>query len=345
MGGKYKLIIILCLISTTLLAFTICLIYYLYRRKPTKNEESKEMGLEGYNDSKENEDELEEEIEGLISFSGGENLTIHDILDAPGEVIGKSSYGTLYRARFEKTNAVALLRFLRPTCTGTRVKDIIDVIHSLGVIRHPNLVPLHAFYSGPRGEKLLVHSFISHGTLAMFLRGRHGESRKWNIMYRISLGIVKGLDHLHAGLQKPVIHGNLKSKNILLDGNYQPYVSDFGLHLLLNPTTSQEMLEASAAQGYKAPELIKMKDASKETDIYSLGVILLEILPGKEFIKEKASFNQDSHLPNPMKKTATDHRVSDMFQLAMACCSPSPFLRPDIKQVLKKLEQVGNENS
>ena len=191
------------------------------------------------------------------------------------------------------------------------------------------------------------------------------ESHKWAIIYSISVGIAKGLEHLHTGLQKPIIHGNLKSKNVLLDRNYQPYVSDFGLYLLLNATAGQEMLDASAAEGYKAPELIKMKDASEETDIYSLGVIFLELLSGKEAVNENPTPDEDFYLPDFMRKAVLGRRIRDLFhpnillrdsnddqswvteecilkffQLAMACCSPSPYLRPNIKQVLGKLEDI-----
>lgn len=196
--------------------------------------------------------------------------------------------------------------------------------------------------------------------------GASVEAHKWNIIYRISIGIAEGLDYLYTGLHRPIIHGNLKSKNILLDRNYQPCISDFGLHLLLNPTAGQEMLEASASQGYKAPELIKMKDASEETDIYSLGVIFLELLSGKEPINENPTPDEDFHLPNFMRNAVLDKRITDLyhpdmllscnsnhenpvteecilkfFQLAMACCSPSPSLRPNIRQVLRKLEEIG----
>lgn len=163
----------------------------------------------------------------------------------------------------------------------------------------------------------------------------------------------------------PVIHGNLKSKNILLDRSYNPFVSDFGLHFLLNATAAQEMLEASASEGYKAPELIKMKDANEETDVYSFGVILLELLSGKEPINENPTPDEDFYLPNFMRSAVLDRRIADLyhpdlllsnnaseypvseecilklFQLAMACCSPSPSLRPNFKQVLRKLEEIG----
>ncbi|KAK3033238.1 hypothetical protein RJ639_033118 [Escallonia herrerae] len=358
MGNKHILILILGVTSLCILAILFLIVIHFCRRKRAQD---KAVDAEGGLECKER-DELERE--DLLKFQGGEDLSVHDILDAPGEVIGKSSYGTLYMASLVRTNSVVLLRFLRPACAG-KMEEVVPVIHQLGSIRHPNLVPLCAFYAGPRGEKLLVHPFYHRGTLAHFIRDGNGESHKWTVIYRISVGIAKGLDYLHTGQQKPIIHGNLKSKNILLGRNYQPYVSDFGLHLLLNSTAGQEMLEDSAAEGYKAPELIKMKEASQQTDIYSLGVILLELLTGKEPIIKQSTPDQDFYLPNLARSAILDHRISNLyhpdilivenkgqcaitedqilrfFQLSMACCSPSPSLRPDIKQILRKLEDIG----
>uniref|UniRef100_A0A7N0VC44 Protein kinase domain-containing protein n=1 Tax=Kalanchoe fedtschenkoi TaxID=63787 RepID=A0A7N0VC44_KALFE len=307
-----------------------------------------------------------EQEEALTTFEGGEDLTIADILEAPGEVIGKSGYGTVYKAALEQCSTVNLLRFLRPTCSA-KTEEVGEVTGLLGSIRHPNLVPLQAFYAGPRGEKLLVHPFYRFKNLAQFIRDENEECHKWLVIHKISAGIAKGLDHLHSGLPKPVIHGNLKSKNILLDRNLSPYISDFGLHLLLNSATGQEMLEAAAVQGYKAPELIKMRDCNAETDVYGLGVILLEILTGKEPVNEKPSApGEDYYLTNTMRNAILDDRISDLFhpdillsrcsngsrvteervlkffQLAMACCSPSPALRPCAKQVVAKLEEISS---
>ncbi|MFS7900412.1 putative protein kinase RLK-Pelle-LRR-III family [Helianthus anomalus] len=101
------------------------------------------------------------------------------------------------------------------------------------------------------------------------------------------MGIVRGLDYLHTSLQRPIIHGNLKSKNILLGRNHQPFVSDFGIHLLLNTTVLQDMIEDAEVESYKAPELTKAKYFTTQTDIYNLGVILLELITSKEPINGK----------------------------------------------------------
>ncbi|KAI3519599.1 hypothetical protein L1887_08813 [Cichorium endivia] len=355
MEKKHKLILIVTL-SSSFVLFVLILLICFCRRKGSARDES--WDKEANSECKEIDVEEVEMKGDLIRFEGGEDLTCFDILDAPGEVIGKSSYGTLYRANL-LGDSVLLLRFLRPACT-VKVQDVMQVVQVLGSIRHPNLVPLSGFYSGPRGEKLLVHPFYRRGNLAQFIRDEIGESHKWEVIFKISIGIARGLDHLHTGLQKPIIHGNLKSKNILLGKNYQPFVSDFGLYLLLNPTASQEMLEDAAIEGYKAPELTKMKESSTQSDIYNLGVILLELVTGKEPINGKANPDQDFYLPNSIRNAMVNRRMSDIYltglshvrediiikfvELALVCCSVGPSERPDIKHICKKLEEIGTKS-
>lgn len=300
----------------------------------------------------------------LIKFEGGESLSVHEILEAPGEVIWKSSYGTVYKACLVRSNSLTLLRFLRPTCALT-VKEMMGVVEFLGSVRDPHLVPLNAFYAGPRGEKLMVHPFYGFGNLAQFIRDGNGEAHKLPIIHRISTGIARAVLHLHTSFDKPIIHGNLKAKNILLDSHYNPYVSDFGLHLLLTQAAAQQMLEALECQGYKAPELIKMKEACEDSDVYSFGVILLELLTGKEPVASSPKPGQDFYLPKAVRSAVLDDRIVGLyhpgillglnndqravsqdcirkyFQLAMACCSPSHLLRPNIRQILDRLEEIG----
>ncbi|OWM79433.1 putative kinase-like protein TMKL1 [Punica granatum] len=367
-------------IAIIIIALTV-VFFLLFRKRASTGASGRARDIENSKRNREEEDEEQEEEEeeeeekelyeeDLITFQGGEGLTICDILEAPGEVIGKSKYGTLYRAELHRVGSVKLLRFLRPACAAPD-DDLASAVDVLGRIRHSNLVPLLGFYAGPRGEKLLVHPFCGFGNLAEFIRDGDGEWLKWSIIYRISIGITKGLDHLHTGLAQVVVHGNLKSKNVFLDRNHRPYISDFGMHLLLNPDTGQQMLETLAAQGYKAPELIKARDATKESDIYSLGIIFLELLTGREPVNEKAAPDEEPYLPNYVREAVLQQSISDLyhpnllsrrkrdrdgddidsfvvteecilkfFQLAVACCSRSPSLRPDTRQVLRKLSEI-----
>lgn len=180
----------------------------------------------------------------------------------------------------------------------------------------------------------------------------------------ISINIARGLDHLHTGLHQPLVHGNLKSNIILLDRHLQPRISDFGLHLLLSPTAAQDVLYSSASEGYKPPEVTKMKDVRPETDIYNFGVILLELLTGKEAMSEQPPSSNIS-LPDRLRNAAFNEKVSalvhpdmissgrkdrrvkaeesimEFFRLAMSCCAPLPSYRPHSKQVLRQLEGTG----
>uniref|UniRef100_A0A804NU48 Protein kinase domain-containing protein n=1 Tax=Zea mays TaxID=4577 RepID=A0A804NU48_MAIZE len=213
----------------------------------------------------------------LLRFPGGEALSVAAILEAPGEVVAKSAHSTLYRAAVRSGEAAVLLRFVRPACADEAFAAA--AARRIGAVRHPNLVPLRAVYVGPRGEKLLVYPFYAAGSLQRFLQEGIAESQRWSIVCKLSIGIARGLDHLHTGLDKPMVHGNLKTSNVLLDASYDECrVSDYGLHLLLSPAAAQEALEAAAAQGYGAPELAKARDATRESDVYSLGVVLLELL-------------------------------------------------------------------
>nr|XP_043632874.1 putative kinase-like protein TMKL1 [Erigeron canadensis] len=368
MEKKQMLILIVtlssCFVIFVIILFFVCICMCKRRNKDSiknNNNNSKSWDKEANHESGVEEMDMKGEF---IKFQGGEDLTCFDILDAPGEVIGKSSFGTLYRANL-LSDSVLLLRFLRPACTIGKLQDVMHVVQLLGSIRHPNLVPLCGFYSGPRGEKLLVHPFYRRGNLAQFIRDENGDSHIWEVIYKISAGIVRGLEFLHTGLQRPIIHGNLKSKNILLGRNHQPSISDFGLHLLLNSTAAQEMLEDAAVEGYKAPELTKLKESNTGSDIYNLGVILLELITGKEPINGKANPDQDFYLPTSIRNAIMDKRMSDLYhpdvlevgiggsssvnedivikyvQLALACCSPLPSLRPDIKQICKRLDEIG----
>lgn len=138
-------------------------LFYLFQRARSRNDQRDVESL-GQVDHKGTQPE------DLLIFQGGEELTICDILEAPGEVIGKSNYGTLYKALLQSSSGLRLLRFLRPACA-SRTDEFIDGVEFLGSIRHPNLVPLLGFYSGPRGEKLLIHPFYLRGNLAEFIRG------------------------------------------------------------------------------------------------------------------------------------------------------------------------------
>eukprot|EP01018_Ginkgo_biloba_P039898 Gb_15482 [translate_table: standard] len=305
-----------------------------------------------------NEFDQEETGEGrLVLFEGGEHLTVEDVLNATGQVLGKTSYGTVYKAKLTQGGTI-VLRLLREG--SVQDEDLfLPAIKDLGRLRNENLVPLRAFYEGERGEKLLVYDYMPKGSLADLLHGSGRQPLSWARRHKIALGSAKGLAHLHTGLEIPIIHGNLKSKNVLVDEFFVAHLTDYGLDRLMSPSAAAEMMSASSLEGYKAPELQKMKRANTKTDIYSFGIFLLEILTGQRPGKN-ASTSEIVDLPTIVKTAVLEERTMEIFdaeiskgmrspaddglvpalQLAMGCCAPSPYVRPDIKEVVRQLEEI-----
>ncbi|XP_022994989.1 putative kinase-like protein TMKL1 [Cucurbita maxima] len=326
--------LILIVASATIFVLLLLSIFF-FRHKLSKSNHRHDIENPSPDNNQKKQDTTAATVEELTTFQGGEDLTIDEILEAPGEVIGKYHYGTLYKASLQSTQRATLLMFLRPAAVESSVDD---VVRFLGSIRHRNLVPMLGFYAGGRGERLLVHPFYGRGNLSEFITVGESESKNWEIIYKISLGIAKALDHLHHGLPKPVPHGNLKPMNIFLDPNFEPYVSDFGLHLLLNAAATRELLQASSASGYNAPELVKMTDADERTDVYSYGKILLELLSAKETMNQTAVACGGDGGDCSVSK---ERNLQCLFQIGEACCCSSPIRRPDFKEVIEKIEEIG----
>lgn len=180
----------------------------------------------------------------------------------------------------------------------------------------------------------------------------------WVRRHKIALGIARGLAYLHTGLETPLIHGNLKSKNILVDEFYVARLTEFGLDKLMVPAVTEEMITAIKSEGYKAPELQKMSKCNTRTDIYSFGILLLEVLLGKKPGKD-ARTGDFIDLPAIVKIAVLEENTMEVFdvevlrgirspmedglvqalKLAMGCCAPVPSVRPDIGEVVKQLEE------
>lgn len=161
------------LLGVSLSVFSIVIFFIFWRRKQSSSTEPDQYDVESPNHNNKQRILFSSETEQLVTFHGADDLTISDILDAPGEVIGKSSYGTLYKASLQRSGKIRVLRFLRPVCTvRSDFKEFNGVIEMLGFVRHENLVPLLGFYAGNRGEKLMVHPFFASGNLSDFIRSK-----------------------------------------------------------------------------------------------------------------------------------------------------------------------------
>ncbi|CAI8601127.1 unnamed protein product [Vicia faba] len=291
----------------------------------------------------------------LVHFDGPFVFTADDLLCATAEIMGKSAYGTAYKATLEDGNQVAVKRLREKTTKGH--KEFEGEVALLGKIRHPNLLALRAYYLGPKGEKLLVFDYMSRGSLASFLHARGAEIIvEWPTRMKIAIGISNGLSCLHN--QENIVHGNLTSSNILLDEQTNPHITDFGLSRLMTTSANTNIIATAGSLGYNAPELSKTKKPTTKTDVYSLGVILLELLTGKppgeptngmdlpqwvaSIVKEEWT-NEVFDLELMRDAPTIGDELLNTLKLALHCVDPSPSARPEVKQVLQQLEEIKPE--
>lgn len=180
----------------------------------------------------------------------------------------------------------------------------------------------------------------------------------WARRHKIALGIARGLAYLHTGLDSPITHGSVRSKNIFVDDFFVARLTEFGLDKLLVPAVADEMVAIAKSEGYKAPELQKMNKCNSRTDVYAFGILLLEILIGKKPGKAGRG-SEYVDLPSMVKVAVLEETTMEVFdveilrgirspmeegliqalKLAMGCCAPVASVRPSMEEVVRQLEE------
>ncbi|GMH20535.1 hypothetical protein Nepgr_022376 [Nepenthes gracilis] len=280
---------------------------------------------------------------------GGYSYDLEDLLRASAEVLGKGSVGTSYKAVLEEGTTVVVKR-LKDVVTAKREFEMqADV---LGRCKHENVVPLRAYYYS-KDEKLLVYDYFPSGSLSALLHGSRGSGRTpldWGNRMRVALGAATGLAYLH--VSGKVVHGNIKSSNILLRQDNAAGVSDFGLNPLFGTSTPPNRIA-----GYRAPEVVETRKVTFKSDVYSFGVLLLELLTGKA--PNQASLGDEGiDLPRWVQSVVREEWTAEVFdielsrydhveeemvqllQIAMTCVSTVPDQRPSMPEVLRMIEDV-----
>lgn len=166
----------------------------------------------------------------------------------------------------------------------------------------------------------------------------------------------RGLLHLHSHVN--LIHGNLTSSNVLLDENRNAKIADYGLSRLMTAAANVNVIATAGALGYRAPELSKLKKANTKTDVYSLGVIMLELLTGKSpgeamngvdlpqwvasIVKEEWT-NEVFDLELMRDASTIGDELLNTLKLALHCVDPSPSARPEVQQIIQQLDEIRPE--
>ncbi|XP_054811605.1 receptor-like serine/threonine-protein kinase At1g78530 [Prosopis cineraria] len=268
------------------------------------------------------------------------------------EVIGCGGYGTVYKLNIDDSKAFAVKRLNR----GTADKGFERELESMADIKHRNIVTLHGYYTALH-YNLLIYELMPNGSLDTFLHGR-SENKKtlnWSSRYRIAIGAARGISYLHHDCIPHIIHRDIKSSNILLDENMDARVSDFGLATLMEPDKTHVSTVVAGTFGYLAPEYFDTGRATFKGDVYSYGVVLLELLTGRKpsdetfmeegtklvtWVKAVVQEKEEELVLDNRLGSCPMQEVKNVFKIAMMCLESDPLKRPTMAEVVSLLEQM-----
>ncbi|KAF7816709.1 rust resistance kinase Lr10-like [Senna tora] len=267
--------------------------------------------------------------------------------------LGKGGYGSVFRGQLRSGRIVAI-KMLDKAKTGGQ--DFINEVATLGRIHHVNVVHLIG-YCVEASKHALIYEFMENGSLDKYIHSQQDHS-SLNIekLYAISLGIARGIKYLHNGCDMQILHFDIKPHNILLDDNFNPKVSDFGLARLYS--TDDSIVSLTAARGtigYMAPELFykNVGGVSYKADVYSFGMLLMEMASRRKSFSTLAEHSSQHYLPfwvydqlnegkeiNVINATEEEMKLAKkMMIVALWCIQTKPSDRPSMNSVVEMLER------
>ncbi|PON90668.1 Tyrosine-protein kinase [Trema orientale] len=346
-GGKKGLdtvvLVIVIVIGSLFLVLVVVVILYVFCiRRTSRN---------NLNTTREAQDE---NLFALWSYDG--KMAYKNIIEATEyfhtrHCVGEGGHASVYRAKLQTGQVVAVkkLKNLEESGIGD-LKDFEGEIRVLSEIRHRNIVKLYGFCWSPK-HSFLVYEFLEGGSLENLLRNdkatiEFGWSERLNLVRRVA----DALSYMHHDCSLPIVHRDISSKNILLDSEHEAYVSDFGTARLLKPNSSNWTSFAGTI-GYTAPELAFTLEVNEKCDVYSFGVLSLEVIMGKhpgDLISFLSSSSPsigyhillvkdvlDQRLPSPEDHVAEE--VVSVAKLALSCLRCNPQSRPTMQRVSQDL--------
>ncbi|MBA0652159.1 hypothetical protein Goklo_019435, partial [Gossypium klotzschianum] len=300
----------------------------------------------------------EDSSKKLITFHGDLPYPSCEIIEKlesldEEDVVGSGGFGTVYRMVMNDCGTFAVKRIDRNHEGSDQAFE--RELEILGSIKHINLVNLRGYCRLP-ASKLLIYDYLAMGSLDNFLHESKEEVRplNWCARLKIALGSARGIAYLHHDCCPKIVHLDIKSSNILLDENLEPHVSDFGLAKLLVDEETHVTTVVAGTFGYLAPEYLQSGRATEKSDIYSFGVLLLELLTGKRptdptFVKRGLNVVgwMNTLLRENRLEYIVDRRCNDtdmetleaILEVAAKCTDANPDERPTMSQVVQLLEQ------
>ncbi|XP_047964961.1 LEAF RUST 10 DISEASE-RESISTANCE LOCUS RECEPTOR-LIKE PROTEIN KINASE-like 1.1 [Salvia hispanica] len=301
------------------------------------------------------------DINGASSFFGIPIFSYTDLEAAtnnfdPSRELGDGGFGTVYYGKLQDGREVAIKRLYEQNCR--RMEQFMNEIEILTNLRHPNLVCLYGCTSRRSRELLLVYEYISNGTVADHLHGQKADVAPlpWPTRMRIAVETATALAYLH---KSDIIHRDVKTDNILLDGNYHVKVADFGLSRLFPNNASHISTVPGGTPGYIDPEYHMCYQVTDKSDVYSFGVVLAELISSMPAVDvgrrtdeinlanlalmriQRGAFHE---LADPSLGYNLDAEVTEMVtsvaEIAFRCLQLEKEMRPSMAEVLASLKDI-----
>lgn len=290
---------------------------------------------------------------------GSVHLTYSQIAKAtqnfsPNMLIGEGGFGSVYKAQLPEGQIVAIKRARKELFDSTEFSSEVEI---LSKIDHRHLVKLLG-YVDKGNERIIITEYVTNGTLRQHLDGEHKNILDFNQRLEIAINVAHGLTYLHLYADKPIIHRDVKSSNILLTETLRAKVADFGFARLgpVDVDHTHISTKVKGTVGYVDPEYMRTFQLTTKSDVYSFGILLLEILTGRRPVEPKRppeervtlrwvfyNFKQGNvaGLIDPLMDEIVDTRIlKKLFGLAIQCAAPVRNDRPDMDEVGVRLGTI-----
>ncbi|XP_074308316.1 LEAF RUST 10 DISEASE-RESISTANCE LOCUS RECEPTOR-LIKE PROTEIN KINASE-like 2.4 [Silene latifolia] len=342
---KLNIILIACF-SVTGICLIILLVIFFRRRYSSKDRV----------DRRERKSNVEAFLRGHGS-SGPKRYTYNDlkkITNSFKDKLGEGGYGSVYKGILQNGAPVAVKMLHRSKEEGA---EFINEVASIGNTNHVNVVKLFRFcYEG--NKRGLVYEFMANGSLEKFLytgdKSDNHHSLGWETLFEIAIGVARGLEYLHRGCNTRILHFDIKPHNILLDENFCPKISDFGLSKSCPQKDSIiSMSEARGTIGYIAPEVFlrSFGGVSYKSDVYSYGMLVLEMVGCRRQVDVEGEVSSEQSFPEwiyEQLEVENEHESEliykememqrKMIVVSLWCVKTNPSSRPPMSKVVEMLE-------
>ncbi|KAL6888500.1 hypothetical protein ACP4OV_009526 [Aristida adscensionis] len=297
----------------------------------------------------------------MVSRGKGEErkLTFSDLVTATNNfdkenIIGCGGYGLVYKAELPDGSRVAVKKLNTDLCLIDR--EFSAEIHALSLAQHDHLVPLWG-YCIQANSRFLIYSYMENGSLDDWLHNRDSDASSfldWPRRLKIAQGASRGLSYIHDVSKPQIVHRDIKSSNILLDKEFKAYIADFGLSRLILPNKTHVTTELIGTLGYIPPEYGQGWVATLRGDMYSFGVVLLELLTGRrpvqisttskelaQWVHEMRSEGKQVEVLDPIFRGAGyEEQMLKVLEAACQCVNRNPSMRPTIQEVVSCLDSI-----